>query len=212
MLKRGHFIVLEGLEGAGKSTALQTIKQTLASRVPALISTREPGGTRVGEAARQLIKEFIPGEMLDPRTELLLLYASRVQLVEQVILPALQQGTWVVGDRFELSTWAYQGGGRGLDLEMIAHLSSFCLKDFKPDLTIFLDISPELVLARAHNRGKADRIESESLIFFKQVYEAYHAQLRSMSNVVVIDASKPLVMVQDLIKETLQNYLNTQVL
>ena len=212
MLKRGHFIVLEGLEGAGKSTALQTIKQTLASRVPDLISTREPGGTRVGEAARQLIKEFIPGEMLDPRTELLLLYASRVQLVEQVILPALQQGTWVVGDRFELSTWAYQGGGRGLDLEMIAHLSSFCLKDFKPDLTIFLDISPELGLARAHNRGKADRIESESLIFFKQVYEAYHAQLRSMSNVVVIDASKPLVMVQDLIKETLQNYLNTQVL
>ena len=212
MLKRGHFIVLEGLEGAGKSTALQTIKQTLASRVPDLISTREPGGTRVGEAARQLIKAFIPGEMLDPRTELLLLYASRVQLVEQVILPALQQGTWVVGDRFELSTWAYQGGGRGLDLEMIAHLSSFCLKDFKPDLTIFLDISPELGLARAHNRGKADRIESESLIFFKQVYEAYHAQLRSMSNVVVIDASKPLVMVQDLIKETLQNYLNTQVL
>jgi dTMP kinase len=207
MVKRGHFIVVEGLEGAGKSTALQTIKQVLAERIPDMIGTREPGGTRVGEAARQLIKESVPNEVLDPRTELLLLYASRVQLIEQVILPSLNQGTWVVGDRFELSTWAYQGGGRRLDLEMIRHLSSFCLRDFEPDLTIFLDISPELGLARAHHRGAADRIESEPLVFFEQVYEAYHARIKQLKNVVIIDASQPLAIVQQCISDTLNAYM-----
>ena len=206
--KKGHFIVLEGLEGAGKSTALNTIKHFLAERVPELITTREPGGTRVGEAARQLIKETVPAAPLDPRTELLLLYASRVQLLEQIIRPALDRGAWVIGDRFELSTWAYQGGGRQLDRDIIAHLSSFCLKDFKPDLIIFLDISPEQGLRRALKRGKADRIEQESLSFFTNVYNSYHEQIKTMPNVEVIDASQPLVAVQDLIRAALQRYVH----
>lgn len=206
--KKGHFIVLEGLEGAGKSTALNTIKHFLAERVPELITTREPGGTRVGEAARQLIKETLPESPLDPRTELLLLYASRVQLIEQIIRPALDRGAWVIGDRFELSTWAYQGGGRQLDHDVIAHLSSFCLKNFKPDLIIFLDISPELGLKRALKRGKADRIEQESLSFFTKVYHGYHEQIKAMPNVDVIDASQSLVVVQDLIRAALRRYIH----
>jgi len=203
----GHFIVVEGLEGAGKSTALSTIKQFLVERVPELITTREPGGTRVGEAARQLIKETVSAEPLDARTELLLLYASRVQLIEQVIRPALSRGCWVIGDRFELSTWAYQGGGRKLDPEMIAHLSAFCVKDIKPDLIIFLDISPEQGLRRALKRGKADRIEQESLAFFTQVYTSYHHYIKTMTNVVCIDASKPLAVVQKLLCASLEQYL-----
>lgn len=209
-LNKGHFIVVEGLEGAGKSTALDTIKHFLREHVSEIITTREPGGTRVGEAARMLVKESRPTEPLDPRSELLLLYASRVQLLEQVILPALNRGCWVLADRFELSTWAYQGGGRKLDREVIAHLSSFCLRDFKPDLIIFLDISPQQGLKRVHQRGKADRIEQESLVFFNDVYTSYHEQIKAMDNVVVIDASKPLKVVKSLIYAALENYMHTQ--
>lgn len=209
-LKRGHFIVVEGLEGAGKSTAINTIKRFLAASGTEIITTREPGGTRVGEAARQLIKEEIATEPLDPRSELLLLYASRVQLIERVILPALNRGCWVIADRFELSTWAYQGGGRKLDQEMIAHLSSFCLHDVKPDLIIFLDISPQQGLARALQRGKADRIEQEPLLFFTDVHTAYQRKIKSMDNVVSIDASKPLGVVQNLIRSELQHYMQVK--
>ena len=206
MLNKGHFIVVEGLEGAGKTTALNTIKRFLSDHAIDMIATREPGGTRVGEAARQLIKETLPSEPLDPRTELLLLYASRVQLIEHVILPALNSGCWVLADRFELSTWAYQGGGRKLDQEMIAHLSKFCLRDVKPDLVIFLDISPQQGLKRALKRGKADRIEQESLDFFNDVYNGYHEQIKIMNNVVIIDASQPLATVQNAICGALEAY------
>ena len=209
-LNRGHFIVVEGLEGAGKSTALHTIKLFLAKQVSEIITTREPGGTRVGEAARQLIKESVLSEPLDSRSELLLLYASRVQLLEQIIRPALNRGCWVVGDRFELSTWAYQGGGRKLDRDMIAHLSSFCLGDFKPDLIVFLDISPEQGLKRVHKRGQADRIEQESLLFFRDVYNSYREQINTMSNVVIIDASKPLVVVQNSIRSAVEKYMKNK--
>lgn len=208
---KGRFIVVEGLEGAGKSTAISTIKQCLANSVRDIIVTREPGGTRVGEAARTLIKETRATEPLDPRSELLLLYAARVQLVEQVIRPALDRGCWVLADRFELSTWAYQGGGRKMDHRFIAQLSAFCLQDFKPDLIIFLDISPQQGLKRAQYRSKPDRIEQESLSFFNDVYQGYHEQIKTMNNVVVIDASRPLTQVHDSICSELANYLGMTV-
>lgn len=208
---RGRFIVVEGIEGAGKSTALNTIQQYLVGRVPEMISTREPGGTDVGEATRQLIKGATSSVPLDPRSELLLLYASRVQLIEQVIRPALARGCWVIADRFELSTWAYQGWGRKLDHEMISHLSAFCLQGLKPDLTIFLDISPEQGLNRAHKRGKPDRIEQESLDFFQDVYKGYHHQLKQMNSVKIIDASKPYNIVQKMICSALGSYLHSNV-
>ncbi|MCX7117269.1 MAG: dTMP kinase [Legionellales bacterium] len=207
MLNRGHFIVVEGLEGAGKTTALQTLKRVLSDHVSELITTREPGGTRVGEAARHLIKDASSTEPLDPRTELLLLYASRVQLIELVIRPALARGCWVLADRFELSTWAYQGGGRKLPREVIAQLSSFCLNSLQPDLIIFLDIQPEQGLRRVKKRGKFDRIEQESLVFFKDVAEGYHQQIRTMNNVAVIDASKPQAQVQHQVQKAIEAHI-----
>ncbi|MDI9818197.1 MULTISPECIES: dTMP kinase [unclassified Legionella] len=205
-MKPGRFIVVEGLEGAGKSTAIETIRQYLSRFVPELVLTREPGGTRIGEIIRQLIKERIEGETLDPRSELLLLYAARVQLVEQAIRPALQKGGWVLADRFELSTFAYQGGGRHLDKQMIANLSSFCLQGFQPDLIFFLDIEPEEGLNRVKKRGAFDRMEKESLQFFTDIYDSYQELIKTMDNVICIDASQPLDIVQETILIQLKNF------
>lgn len=207
MSSRGKFIVVEGLEGAGKSTALDVIKQLLTPHVPELVITREPGGTRVGEVARELIKESLPQEPLDPRAELLLFYAARVQLIEQVIRPAIARGAWVLADRFELSTLAYQGGGRKLSSAMIEHLSRFCIDDLQPDLILFLDITPEQGMQRVVARGKVDRIEQESMVFFQDVYDSYHQHIKTMNHVVVIDASQPLAVVQNALRAKLENYL-----
>jgi len=207
VIEPGRFIVLEGLEGAGKSTALTTIKRFLAPHVPELITTREPGGTHVGEIVRDLIKQAPDDEPLSARAELLLFYAARVQLIEQVIRPALARGAWVLADRFELSTWAYQGGGRGLDLTMIKHLSDFSLGSLKPDLTIFLDLLPEQGLKRILDRGKTDRIEQETIDFFHRVYVSYHEHLKYLDQTIIIDASKPFAMVQHLIRTSLERHL-----
>jgi dTMP kinase len=206
--KSGRFIVLEGLEGAGKSTAIKTIYDYLFPRVPEIITTREPGGTHVGETVRSLVKATKLDEPLDARAELLLFYAARVQLLNHIILPALSRGAWVVADRFELSTYAYQGGGRQLDLNMIQHLSNFCLGDLEPDLTIFLELSPELGLERACLRGKKDRIEDESMSFFKNVHASYHQHLKRFRHVQIIDASQSLDTVQSTIINTLEQYMN----
>lgn len=207
MQNKGRFIVVEGLEGAGKSTVINFIKRFLSNQRIELTLTREPGGTRVGEMIRNLIKEIAPDEPLDPRAELLLLYAARTQLIEQVIRPSLQRGGWVLSDRFELSTFAYQGGGRKLDSSMIKRLSDFCLAGLQPDLTIFLDVSPQKGLQRARKRSKADRIEQESLAFFDDVYAAYHDHLKNLQHVIMIDATQPLGTVQHLIYTGLEKYI-----
>lgn len=209
MSELGRFIVVEGLEGAGKSTAVHTIQHFLAQNVGSFITTREPGGTAIGEMIRQLIKHSPDDEPLDARAELLLLYTSRLQLVNEVIKPALNAGTWVLGDRFELSTFAYQGGGRGLDVRMIEQLSAFCLQGFAPDLVLFLDVEPALGLRRALGRGEADRIEKEPLDFFTSVCQAYHAKIKTMNQVVVIDANQSEADVQQAILAALSSYLDT---
>jgi dTMP kinase len=207
MTKQGRFIVVEGLEGAGKSTAIETIKSCLTDVVPELILTREPGGTRVGEAIRQIIKEKVEGETLDPRAELLLLYAARVQLVEDLIRPALKRGAWVLADRFELSSFAYQGWGRGLDIKMISQLSDFCLQALKPDLIFYLDIEPELGLLRVKKRGEMDRIEEETLSFFTQIRQGYLQMIQPMQNVVSIDAGQAMETVQESILTKLKSFI-----
>ncbi|WP_419421059.1 dTMP kinase [Legionella sp. D16C41] len=204
----GQFIVVEGLEGAGKTTAIETIKHYLQDKVKKVIVTREPGGTYIGEKIRTLIKEAIADEPLDSRSELLLLYAARVQLIQNVIQPALARGEWVIADRFELSTYAYQGGGRGISQAILDSLSEFCLDKLQPNLTIFLDISPKQGLERANSRGQTDRIEQESLSFFNRVYQAYQQKLKLTKKVVIIDASMPLESVQQAICLQLKIFLD----
>jgi len=203
----GRLIVVEGLEGAGKSTAMKYLKPLLTELVGEVVSTHEPGGTPVADALRSLIKQSLAEEVLDPRTELLLLYAARVQLVERVIRPALARGAWVLSDRFELSTEAYQGGGRNLSEAMIAQLSAFCLQGLQPDLILFLDIEPRRGLERVVARGKRDRIEQESLSFFEAVAARYHAQLAMRDNVVMIDANASLDVVATRIERAVCDYL-----
>lgn len=203
----GKLIVIEGLEGAGKSTAVRKIIEQLALANIQSITTREPGGTPVGEMLRTIIKDPEYSDVLDDRSELLLLYTARMQLIEQVIKPSLAQGIWVIADRFELSTMAYQGGGRGLDLTMIHQLSAFCLNGFKPDLTLYLDISPELGMQRAKSRGAFDRIEQQGIDFFHRVHETYIHCVKSEPNVCVVDASQDLPAVEARIAQIMTEFI-----
>lgn len=203
----GKLIVIEGLEGAGKSTAVNTIIECLVRLDINTITTREPGGTVIGEVLREVIKNPEYKDVLDDKSELLLLYTARIQLLEQVIKPALEQGTWVIADRFELSTMAYQGGGRGLDQNMIEHLSAFALDGFKPDLILYLDISPEEGMQRVRSRGAFDRIEQQSIDFFNRVHDSYLKYVQKNPHAIMIDASRPLPLVQQAIQEALQAFI-----
>jgi dTMP kinase len=203
----GKLIVIEGLEGAGKSTAVNNVIEILSQHHITTITTREPGGTPIGEVLRNLIKNPEYSGVLEDKSELLLLYAARIQLIEQTIKPALREGKWVIADRFELSTIAYQGGGRGLDLQMIKYLSAFCLDGFKPDLTLYLDISPETGMQRAKQRGEFDRIEQQAIEFFHRVHEAYIRHVDSNPDIVSIDASLSLNDVRYAIQNALNQFI-----
>ncbi|KTD61473.1 dTMP kinase [Legionella shakespearei] len=209
-MSAGKLIVIEGLEGAGKSTAVHTLMTLLEQRAIPHITVREPGGTAIGELLRSIIKNPDYSGIIEDKTELLLLYAARMQLLAEVIKPALKRGEWVIADRFELSTLAYQGGGRGIDLSMINHLSSFCLDGFKPDLTLFLDITPESGMQRALLRGKLDRIEQQSIDFFHRVYETYMSYIDEHSDVVKINATQPLDEVQKDIQNTVIAFIESK--
>jgi dTMP kinase len=209
MSARGQFIVIEGLEGAGKSTAVSAVIAVLESFHVPYITTREPGGTTIGESLRTIVKNPEFKGILQDKTELLLMYASRIQLVEEVIKPALNCGTFVVADRFELSTYAYQGGGRNLDASVIDTLSQFCLAGFKPDLTLFLDLVPELGMQRAGCRGALDRIEQQDMSFFQKVYHAYKTRLNLDPNVVQIDASLDIDRVKIAIERAVKALMKT---
>ena len=186
----GKFIVIEGLEGAGKSTALRHVVAWLQQHGVARIEqTREPGGTPLAERMRTIVKE-VHEEPLTMQAELLLMYASRVQLVENRIKPVLAQGAWVVGDRHDLSSQAYQGGGRGIDTHLITQIKEAVLGDFAPDLTLYLDIDPALGLTRARARGELDRIELEQLSFFERTRARYLTLAAADPRIHVIDASQ----------------------
>lgn len=149
---RSKYIVIEGLEGAGKTTARNVVVETLEQLgIRDMVFTREPGGTQLAEKLRSLVLDIksVGDEVITDKAEVLMFYAARVQLVETVIKPALANGTWVIGDRHDLSTQAYQGGGRGIDQHMLATLRDAVLGDFRPDLTLYLDVTPEVGLKRA---------------------------------------------------------------
>ena len=206
-LNAGKLIVIEGLEGAGKSTAVATVVNLLKQAGLKTITTREPGGTEVGEQLRSIIKNPKYKDILDDKSELLLLYTARIQLLEEIIKPALTEGIWVIADRFELSTQAYQVGGRGLSQTMVQQLSDFCLNGFKPDLTLFLDLSPELGMKRARQRGQFDRIEQQTIDFFHKVHKRYMQCIEGQANIVKIDATSPRQKVQENIKTVINKFL-----
>lgn len=203
----GKLIVIEGLEGAGKSTAVNIVTEYLSELQIKTITTREPGGTAIGEQLRTIIKNPEYSDILEDRSELLLLYVARIQLIEQIIKPALREGYWVVADRFELSTIAYQGGGRGLNFNIIKDLSAFCLNGFKPHLTLYLDINPELGMQRAKLRGQFDRIEQQSIDFFHRVHESYIQHVKNAPDISTIDASQTLPAVKQAIHNVLNEFI-----
>jgi dTMP kinase len=175
-MRPGRFITLEGGEGAGKSTQLQTVARCLTAAGIPFLTTREPGGTSRAEAIRGLLLSPGEREPMASETELLLMFAARAQHVKQRIEPALAAGTWVLCDRFTDATRAYQGGGRGLDLSQIDALAAWVHGDCWPDLTLLLDVPAAQGLARAEKRSAKDRIEQEALAFFERVRAHYLAQ------------------------------------
>lgn len=175
-MRPGRFITLEGGEGAGKSTQLQTVARSLTAAGIPFLTTREPGGTSRAEAIRGLLLSPGEREPMASETELLLMFAARAQHVKRRIEPALAAGTWVLCDRFTDATRAYQGGGRGLDLSQIDALAAWVHGDCWPDLTLLLDVPAAQGLARAEKRSAKDRIEQEALAFFERVRAHYLAQ------------------------------------
>jgi dTMP kinase len=186
----GVFVSIEGGEGAGKSTVLAAVSALLSERGFEVVATREPGGTPAGEAIRQLLLD--PASHLVAEAELLLMFAARAQLVSEVLRPALARGAAVLSDRFTDASYAYQGGGRGIDSGTIAGLERWAA-GIKPDFTLLLDVGVEVGMARARSRGGApDRIESERGEFFERVRATYLARAAAEpERFRVVDASQP---------------------
>lgn len=195
---RGRFITLEGLEGSGKSTNLAHLKARLEAVGKPVLVTREPGGTPIGEQIRELLLDH-RNDGMHPDTELLLMFAARAQHLHQVILPALEAGTWVISDRFTDASYAYQGGGRAMPEERIAALESFVQGTLRPDMTIVLDLPVATGLERAGQRSAPDRFEREQTAFFERVRAVYLARAQYWpARYRVIDAGQtlPKVMAQ----------------
>ncbi len=206
---KGKFITFEGSEGVGKSTNILLVKEFLASKNIDLLLTREPGGTPLAENIRTLLLNK-SDEAIDETCELLMVFAARAQHLNTVITPALNAGTWVLCDRFTDSTYAYQGGGRGLDTTLIAQLENIVQKTLKPDLTLYLDIDVKLGLSRASARADLDRFESEEIDFFERVRLAYLKRVKMdlpNSHYHLIDASENLERVQKNILAVLNEFV-----
>ncbi len=205
---RGRFITLEGSEGSGKSTNLAFIHHYLQQSGIEVVLTREPGGTPLGEAVRELLLDHRYSAMSGD-TELLLMFAARAQHLNELILPALQAGKWVLCDRFTDATYAYQGAGRGIDDERIAQLETWVQGELRPDLTFFLDLPVAQGLARAGERSTPDRFEREQIDFFERVRQGYlELAGRAPQRYRVVDASLSLDEVQSQLKALLDAYLN----
>ncbi len=183
---------MEGAEGVGKSTNIGFVTQYLEKRGIEYVLTREPGGTQLAERIRDLLLA-VHEEPMSGLTELLLVFAARAQHLDKIIEPALATGKWVVCDRFTDATFAYQGAGRGLSMETIDQLQSMVQGDLRPDLTIILDLDPEIGMQRASNRGELDRFEREQQSFFRHVRQGYlDIAQAEPDRCTVIDASKAL--------------------
>lgn len=206
---RGKMIALEGLEGAGKTEALKVCRDVLAKSNIECISTREPGGTPIAEELRNIAKSDWGEETFVPEAELMIMYSSRLQLLENVIKPALDRNIYVLGDRHDWSSIAYQGWGRGICDSTLDKLRSIALKGFQPDLIIYMDVDPKEGLRRAKGRGEMDRIEKESLDFFNRVREGYINLHKSSTNSIMIDANQDINAVRHELKQIIEQFLKS---
>lgn len=204
------FIVVEGLEGAGKSSVINLIQTFLQAKGHAVECTREPGGTPMAEAIRECVKATWE-EVVTQETELLLMYAARSQLVENKIKPAMTQNKWVIGDRHDMSSVAYQGGGRGIDLATLNALRVMTLGDFEPDLVLYLDVEPSVGLARARGRGELDRIEMSGLSFFENARKTYKNLVSLSEKAIEIDAMQAMDAVHNDVEKALTTWYEKRV-
>jgi dTMP kinase len=203
MSARGHFITFEGIDGAGKSTQIDFVAARLRERGIDVVVTREPGGTEIGEALRELVLR----QPMAARTETLLVFAARAQHVEQVIVPALAAGRWVVCDRFTDATYAYQSGGRGVPEAAVEALERWVHPDLQPDLTFLFDVAPEVAAQRLSAARAADRFEAEQRDFFARVRAVYLERARRFpARFVVLDGTQPAETVRARLVEALDRW------
>jgi dTMP kinase len=189
-MQKGKFITIDGVEGAGKSTQITFIYEYLQSKGVNVVLTREPGGTDLGEKIRELLLNTKTKSMHGD-SELLLMFSARNEHIHNKIIPALNNGDWVLSDRFTDASYAYQGGGRGLDIKRIEQLEKWVLQDLTPDMTLLLDIPVAQGMERIKSRGKKDRIELEEIDFFERVRQAYIARSKKYpERIKLIDSSK----------------------
>lgn len=205
-MSRGLFITLEGGEGAGKSTSLEFVRQLITSRGHEVVVTREPGGSPVGERIREILLHG--GSDMSVDTELLLMFAARAEHLAALIRPTLEQGRWVLCDRFTDASYAYQGGGRGVPDARIQVLEDWVQQGLKPDLTLLLDLPVAEGLARAGSRSAPDRFEREQQAFFERVRVRYREQAAAEpQRFRVIDAGQPIPAVQAQLQAALEAVL-----
>jgi len=199
-MNKGKFITVDGVEGAGKSTQIDLICSYLQRKGVEVVRTREPGGTDLGEKIRTLLLDVDNKEMHSD-TELLLMFSSRNELIQNKIIPALNKGSWVVSDRFTDASFAYQGGGRMLDLDRISKLESWVLGEFQPDLTLLLDVSVDIGMTRIEARAAKDRIELEERAFFERVRSVFIDRSKAYpERIKLIDASGSISEIHNKIK------------
>jgi len=203
---KGRFITIEGIEGVGKTTNIQFIQDWLTTNKIEFISTREPGGTELGEQLRNLL---LHGGHVSNNAELLMMFAARAQHLDEVIKPAIESGKWVICDRFTDSTYAYQGGGRQMDVATISQLEALVHGAFQPHMTLLLDAPVEIGRARAAKRGAADRIEAEDLAFFNRVRDMFLSRAKQAERFQIVDATQDLSNVQQQIQVCLQTLLES---
>ncbi len=207
----GQFITLEGVEGVGKTTNINILKSVLTQLEIPFITTREPGGTSIAEEIRQLLLTK-KTEELQPISELLLIFAGRAQHINTVINPALASGKWVICDRFTDATYAYQGGGRHIDIEKISILEAWIQGNLQPNLTFLLDLPVDEGLRRAAKRGTPDRFETEKTSFFESIRAAYLKRAAAMpKRFKIIDASHPIEVVHKMIEQKFLQFIQETV-
>lgn len=204
-MQRGKFITVEGIDGAGKSTHLAWLERFLQDKGLEVVVTREPGGTALGEALRQLLLDH--RQVMHPETEALLMFAARREHLDKVILPALDRGTWVISDRFTDASFAYQGGGRGVAQSKLENLEQWVHAGFSPDLTVYFDVPVIVGRERLQSARVADRFEMESNLFFERVRQAYLQRAGQFpQRIRVVDGSRPLAEVKTAVAKIMEDF------